>query len=106
LYYSCESGNNGAFLIKVKAMTEERRWQRLQFRSWHRGMREMDLLLGPFANANLPDFDERQLTAYEALLECADEDLFNWISGAKPVPDTYEGEVIDLLRNNFKKSVR
>jgi len=87
-------------------MTEERHWQKLQFRSWHRGTREMDLLLGPFADAHLPAFDEAQLAAYEALLDCADEDIFGWISGAKPVPDARKGEVMDLLKKCFKKNKR
>ncbi len=66
----------------------------------------MDLLLGPFADAHLPAFDDARLTAYEALLVCADEDLFAWISGAKPPPAALKGEVLDLLMNYFKNGSR
>ena len=43
------------------------RRKRLKFRSWHRGMREMDLLIGRFADRNLDVFSERQLDLLETL---------------------------------------
>jgi antitoxin CptB len=78
-------------------MTEERRWQRLHFQSWHRGTREMDLLLGAFADAHLPQFDAAQLDAYEALLACEDDAIFGWVTGARLVPEKHKGEVLALL---------
>jgi len=60
--------------------------KRLLFRSWHRGTREADLILGSFAEANLGRFDEGRLDRYEALLECPDADLFDWITGRTPPP--------------------
>ena len=50
--------------------------------SWHRGTRESDLILGRFAEAHLAGFDAAQLDRYEALLECADADLFDWSPAA------------------------
>ena len=50
--------------------------KRLLYRSWHRGTREMDLLLGRFAECNLPTFSARQVELYEALLEYGDNDLY------------------------------
>lgn len=73
------------------------RRKRLLFRSWHRGTREADLLLGSFAEANLRDFDDRQLDHYERLLECPDADLFDWIGGRTPPPPEHDGEVTRLL---------
>jgi antitoxin CptB len=70
---------------------------RLRFRSWHRGTREMDLLLGRFADAHLPAFSPEQLTQYEAILETSDPDLYNWIAGKEPVPAENESEVMRLL---------
>lgn len=78
-------------------MVEERRWQRLRFRSWHRGTREMDLLLGSFADAHLAAFDAARLDSYEALLAEGDPDLYNWITGAAAPPERHQGEVMDLL---------
>ena len=55
--------------------------KRLKFRSWHRGTREMDLLLGRFADQRLDAFDQAALQAYAALLEQPDPDIYDWVSG-------------------------
>lgn len=78
-------------------MLEDRRKERLRFRSWHRGTREMDLILGRFADAYLPQFTPRQLDEYEQLLGYNDPDLYNWITAAQPVPDEQKLSVLDLL---------
>ena len=57
------------------------RRKRLRFRSWHRGTKEIDLLLGTFADRHLADFSDEQLAAYEALMLESDPDLFEWITG-------------------------
>lgn len=62
----------------------------LTLRSWRRGMREMDLLLGPFAEASLPAMSEAERDAYAALLEENDQDLYAWVvaetNGARAAP--------------------
>jgi len=73
------------------------RRKRLIFRSWHRGTKEMDLLMGSFADRHLPQFTEAQVDRYEALLELSDPDLYNWITGQEPVPDDVRSDVMDLL---------
>jgi antitoxin CptB len=73
------------------------RRKRLIFRSWHRGTRESDLILGSFAEAHLPAFDEAQLDRYEALLDCPDADLFDWITGRAIPPPAHDHEVTQLL---------
>ena len=62
----------------------DRRRKRLRFRSWHRGMREMDLLIGRFADRNLDVFSERQLDLFEALLHETDPDLYGWLTDRQP----------------------
>jgi antitoxin CptB len=74
------------------------RRKRLLFRSWHRGTRETDLLLGAFAERHLAALDERQLDRYEALLEETDAALFAWISGRGAAPAEHESDVLRLLR--------
>lgn len=73
-------------------MPEESRAQRLsrlRYRSWRRGTREMDLLLGPFADRHLAAMDEPELAAYERLLDIGDPILMAWLTGqAEPPPDT------------------
>lgn len=64
----------------------EARLKRLAMRSWRRGTREMDLILGPFADARLAAMPAPALAQYEALLDENDHDLYGWISGTLPVP--------------------
>jgi antitoxin CptB len=73
------------------------RRKRLLFRSWHRGTREADLILGSFAEANLARFDEARLARYEALLEVPDADLFDWIAGRAAPPPEHDHDVTRLL---------
>jgi antitoxin CptB len=81
----------------VTASFEIRR-KRLLYRSWHRGTRESDLILGRFAAAYLAAFDDAQLDRYEALLDCADPDLFDWVAGRAVPPAAYDHDVMHLLR--------
>ena len=76
--------------------------KRLIFRSWHRGTREIDLLLGSFADAHLTYFDERQLAVYDRFLNNSDPDIFNWITGQEPVPPAEDNDVVALLLRFFK----
>jgi len=73
------------------------RRKRLLFRSWHRGTREADLLLGSFAEKYLADFDEPQLDEFEAMLDCADAELFDWLTGRTEPPPERENGVTRLL---------
>ena len=62
------------------------RRRKLRFRSWHRGIRETDLIMGRFADACLDHLSEDELDDYERLLEVQDQDLFAWVTGEQPVP--------------------
>lgn len=71
--------------------------KRLIFRSWHRGTKEMDLLLGTFADKYLPGFDQDQLVQYENLLQINDPDLYNWMTGKEEPPANVRSDVFDLF---------
>ena len=73
--------------------------RRLHFRSWHRGTREADLMLGRFADAHLAGFTADQLDRYAALLEECDPDIYDWLTDRAPVPETIESDVFKLLKN-------
>ena len=62
------------------------RRRRMLFRAWHRGMREMDLILGSFTDAHLRAMPDGELDALESLMDEDDRDLFKWIMGEIPVP--------------------
>ncbi|HYC04613.1 MAG TPA: succinate dehydrogenase assembly factor 2 [Azospirillaceae bacterium] len=76
------------------------RRKRLIFRSWHRGTREMDLLMGSFADRHVPGFDVGQLDRYEAFLHLSDPDVYNWITGHEPVPPEHDNDVFQLLKSH------
>ncbi len=63
--------------------------KRLTMRSWRRGMREVDLILGPFAEARLSSMSKAEIDAFEALLDENDQALFAWISGVEEVPPAH-----------------
>jgi antitoxin CptB len=75
------------------------RRRRLLFRSWHRGIREMDLIMGRFADAHLASLGESELDAYERLIEVPDQILYAWISGEAPAPADYETPLLKRLRD-------
>ena len=68
----------------------EPRRRRALFRAWHRGTREMDLLLGRFADAYIATLSEADLASFEALMEVPDRDLFAWVTGGEPVARNYQ----------------
>jgi antitoxin CptB len=65
--------------------TELRR-RRLLWRAMHRGLRELDLILGGFATVRLAAMNESELAEFEAIVASADSDLHDWIIGSVPVP--------------------
>jgi antitoxin CptB len=75
----------------------ETKRKRLVYRSWHRGTREMDLLMGSFADLHIGGFDPAQLAAYDEILHHSDPDLYNWITGMEPVPANWLNPVMELL---------
>ncbi len=76
--------------------------KKLIFRSWHRGTREIDLLLGKFAEEYVPEFNAAQVAGYERLLNNSDPDIYNWITGQEPVPPSEDGEVVALMLQFFR----
>ncbi len=79
--------------------TRENRIKRLVYRSIYTGTKETDLLLGTFARRNLDDFSDQLLDEYEALIENSDPDLYMWISRRKPVPEAWNGEIMQRLQD-------
>jgi antitoxin CptB len=73
------------------------RRRRILFRCWHRGTREMDLILGRFADAALAGLTDAELDACERLLEVPDPELFSWIVGS-PLPADHDTPVFHKLR--------
>lgn len=76
----------------------EKRLKRLAIRSWRRGTKEMDLILGPFWDESGASLDAPTLKLYEDLLLENDQDLYQWVSGQADVPDRFAaliGQIAD-----------
>ncbi|MEI4487546.1 succinate dehydrogenase assembly factor 2 [Frigidibacter sp. MR17.14] len=67
--------------------TAEARLKRLKMRSWRRGTKEMDMILGPWADAHLAALTEPRIAVYEILLEENDQDLYRWVTSAEAAPE-------------------
>ncbi len=61
----------------------------MSMRSWRRGTKEMDLVLGPWADAHLARLLPDDLARYDLLLEENDQDLMAWVMGQDATPDRY-----------------
>jgi antitoxin CptB len=84
---------------QAKNLNFSAKQRRILFRSWHRGMREVDLILGRFADAEITKLCESELDDYERLLEVADLDIFTWITGEAMPPASYDTPVLRKIRN-------
>jgi antitoxin CptB len=74
------------------------RRRRITFRAWHRGMREMDLIFGRFADAEIATLDPAALDAFEALMEEPDPELYKWFSGEAVPPAEVDGAFLAQIR--------
>ena len=74
----------------------ENRLKRMAMRSWRRGTKEMDLILGPYADARLAALTGDTLDLYDALLSENDQDIYPWITGAAPVPERFRALIAEI----------
>ena len=77
---------------------DETRLKRLKFRAWHRGFREADLILGPFADTYARDMTPEELDLFEALLGEADHDIYEWIVERSPTPPAFQTVIMQRLQ--------
>jgi antitoxin CptB len=77
--------------------TADARLKRLSMRSWRRGTKEMDLILGPFADRHLAGMAEADLQLYDRLLQENDQDLMAW-TFAQSTPPDWIGPLLDRIR--------
>ena len=75
------------------------RRKRLLFRCWHRGTREMDLILGRFADAEIATLGDGELAQLEHLIELPDPDLYAALTGDKPLPPEFASALFDRIKS-------
>lgn len=81
-------------------MTDELdiRLKRLKFHCWHRGIREMDLILGNFSDRFLDELSLSELDDLTELLDQPDTDVYQWIVGQAPVPESFNTPVFARIQ--------
>jgi antitoxin CptB len=79
-------------------MDRDTRLKRLRFRAWHRGTKEADLMIGGFFDRFAPGWDEEQIAWLEAFLEEQDVDIMGWAIGTIPVPERWQGPMMEQMR--------
>ncbi|MGN7293645.1 succinate dehydrogenase assembly factor 2 [Rhizobium sp. SAFR-030] len=79
-------------LSRSSADLDPRR-RRILYRCWHRGIREMDLVFGQFAENEIALLSEAELDALETVMAEEDQDLNSWITGAEPLPEHMQTEM-------------
>jgi antitoxin CptB len=85
--------------VQANPLEHATRCRRILFRSWHRGMREMDLILGRFADAEIASLCESELDDYERLLAAPDRDIFSWIVEEAIPPAAYDTPILRKIRS-------
>jgi len=74
--------------------------KKITYKAAHRGSKEMDILLGNFINKYIELFNENELNIFDSILDCDDDDIYQWMIRKKDVPTRYENRVFSLLINN------
>ncbi len=88
----------------MTASDAEARLKRARIRAWRRGTKEMDLILGPFADARLAELSAARQAAFDALLAENDHDLYLWLSGQVP-PAERHAEIVSTVTQFIQSRV-
>ncbi|WP_347718499.1 succinate dehydrogenase assembly factor 2 [Sphingomonas sp.] len=86
----------GFFRVGIGQVDETLR--AFKYRAWHRGTREADTIIGGFFDSHHAGWGEAERDWFADLLEETDVDIMAWAIGAQPVPERYQGAMMDELR--------
>lgn len=75
------------------------RRKRARFRAWHRGIREMDLVMGRFADREMATLSDDELDGFERLMEEPDQVVFAWLIGREQPPPAFDTPLLARLRH-------
>ena len=79
--------------------------KKLLYRSWNRGWKETDILLGKFCAKHIDDFTELQLEMLDRLLNESDADIYEWATKKLAVPDQHNNIIMTMLQNSIPLSL-
>src|SRR5215211_7328609 len=97
-------GTSGLFVLgtmsgsTISSEGLDARRRRLLFRAWHRGMREVDLITGRFADAHIGTLSRDEVAEFERLMDVPEPDLLNWVMGAAQTPANHDTPLFRRLR--------
>lgn len=66
------------------------RRKRMVWRATHRGIREMDLILGGFVTRHVDELDAGELDQLERIMDIPDQEMLAWATGQAPVPERHD----------------
>lgn len=88
-------------------MADTAKRKQMIYRANHRGIKEMDILIGGYASAYVMDMDDDTLVSFEALMDESDRDLLSWFTGEIPLPKKFDAQLFMAILNHtqtaFKK---
>jgi antitoxin CptB len=96
LAFALESEMTGS--TRSSGGLDDRR-KRLLFRCWHRGTREMDLVLGRFADAEIANLSEHELAEFEHLMDVPDPDLYAALTGNVPAAPEFANGLFERIKS-------
>jgi antitoxin CptB len=83
---------------RLERRTVDEQLRALNWRAWHRGTREADMMIGGYFDAHHVDWDEAERAWFAALLDEQDVDIMAWGIGTQPVPERFQGPMMDALK--------
>ncbi|WP_336288505.1 MULTISPECIES: FAD assembly factor SdhE [unclassified Bartonella] len=87
------------FVVDENQLDARRR--RLVFRAWHRGIREMDLILGQYVDAHIAGMNDETVSELEYIMSFNDRDLLTWIIGETSPPSEIDGSLFHDIVNYY-----
>jgi antitoxin CptB len=96
-YRGASTGSFAMTGVTLSSADLDPRRRRILFRCWHRGIREMDLVFGQFAERELSGLSEAELDEFETIMAEEDNDLVRWIMGTWPVPERFHTPMFERL---------
>jgi len=97
--FICSITLHGSMMV-----VEERLIKKLKIRSWRRGMKEMDIILGKFIDQEIQTMDDNEIAAYENLLNNDDQTIFSWILNKEKIPEEFTDIIKKISQFTFLKS--
>ena len=82
----------------MTALSDDPHLRRLKFRAWHRGTREADFMIGGYFDRYGAGWTEAERAWFETLLTEEDVDIMAWAIGTQPVPERYQGPMMDAFK--------